>query len=1282
MKKRIFPIVLLLSIILCVFTACPASDSANSTDKNTDNLTYTDGNSPNTEEMPTDDDDGQSNIYDSEKYDITVRLLTDENATVISKNPLTVKHGEVASFEIVFKDHYKFSGTDFDGAEYKNGFITVSGLEKNTVITATTEYTSATHSFSVNVPDPDYGKIISTAPSGKLTESTRITVTALPAEGQTFIGWSMDETILNGGTVVSYFSEYSFNLDHSITLYPNFLKEGYSIIKYNLNGGQTKDGSEVLFTQFTPINHLCPNLIADNGTFYRDGYTFLEFTENQDGSGEAIPAGGMIEMPKSGILEIYAQWSRWTGADLFEYSVTEKNEVVITLFKGNSDVVSIPERIKGLPVTRIAADAFTDKNFDTLVIPKSVTAIDVGAFRNCTEFNTLYITDSFNSIPDNAFIDCKKFSNLRLNASLPPHNITHAENIGMRLETILTRDESKPLMIFVGGSSCLYGIKAELVEELLDYKYQVINCGTNASGTGILYIEALSHYLKDGDVIINVPEYGANQMGGCEIVWRTFRATESCYNLYRHVDFSKFTGFFSAMSMYNANPVKEADTRYDHPEQSYDHKPSGLKQPYCDLENYKPAQPNNTFNATRVNANSLKDSAIERINELYASLSEKGIKYYFSCAPICHTGAAGTLSTDADIAAFYQRAKSMLTCPVISNPADYTFPAAEYHNSNYHLCTESAIKRTEMVIRDILTQFDIEMGITYPKHEFDVANKSSTYGNVSSTVPYGEVEENTVVTITACPTSGYKFIGWTIGNTYLNGGSIVSYSSAYTFAIKSPIVLYPNYLRENYSLIKYDLNGGKTIDGSEALFVEFVPTNHFCPNLIADNGTIYRDGHTLLEFTENQDGSGEAIPAGGMAKIPSTGILEVYAQWSMWTDPSYFNYVTTSSGIFITNYRGNADVVSIPENINGTVVKGISPSAFTDKNFDTLVIPRTLTSIDGGAFVNCTEFNTLYITDAFVSITDSAFIDCKKFSNLRLNASLPPHNITHAENIGMRLEAILTRDENKPLMIFVGGSSCLYGINAELVEELLDYKYQVINCGTNAGGTGILYIEALSHYLKDGDVIINVPEYGANQMGGCEIVWRTFRATESCYNLFRHVDFSKFTGFFSAMSIYNANPVTDADTRYDKPEQSYNTACTALVKRYCDLVGYKEARPNNAFNATRVNANSLTNNAILRINELYASLSERGIGYYFSCAPICHTGAYGTISSDADIAAFYRKAQTSLDCPVISNPADYTFARVEYYNSNYHLCTDSAIKRTKSVVADILAQLDKEASGT
>ena len=66
-------------------------------------------------------------------------------------------------------------------------------------------------------------------------------------------------------------------------------------------------------------------------------------------------------------------------------TVTDGGNITITGYTGKATVVSIPEKINGLPVTAIGDKAFSDcSGLDHVSIPASVISIGDKAFEDCS----------------------------------------------------------------------------------------------------------------------------------------------------------------------------------------------------------------------------------------------------------------------------------------------------------------------------------------------------------------------------------------------------------------------------------------------------------------------------------------------------------------------------------------------------------------------------------------------------------------------------------------------------------------------------------------------------------------------------------------------------------------------------------------------------------------------------------------------------------------------------------------------------------------------------------
>ena len=107
----------------------------------------------------------------------------------------------------------------------------------------------------------------------------------------------------------------------------------------------------------------------------------------------------------------------------FNYT-TDTVQITITGYIGGAGAVSIPATINGLPVRRIADNAFKNafKNYADLTsvtIPDSVTSIGDSAFSGCTGLTSVTIPNSVTRIGSDAFQDCPRLTSVTI-----PNSVT------------------------------------------------------------------------------------------------------------------------------------------------------------------------------------------------------------------------------------------------------------------------------------------------------------------------------------------------------------------------------------------------------------------------------------------------------------------------------------------------------------------------------------------------------------------------------------------------------------------------------------------------------------------------------------------------------------------------------------------------------------------------------------------------------------------------------------------------------------------------------------------
>ncbi|MBR4466713.1 MAG: leucine-rich repeat protein, partial [Clostridia bacterium] len=426
-----------------------------------------------------------------------------------------------------------------------------------------------------------------------------------------------------------------------------------------------------------------------------------------DGTGDGYSLGSKLYAAWDEKPELYCIWAKISPETDFEYE-TAPEGAAVTSYKGNAETVVIPPELGGVPVVRVKRDAFRSKSFKTLVIPKSVLYVESNAFGTTSAFTTLYLWDTILSIPDNAFTNQTGFANFRLNASLDPTYTNETEGnfvIKWCRFVSLSKAAKKPMFILVSGSSSLYGLNSAKMEGYLGGRYDVVNYGTQAGSSSVFYLEAISRYVHEGDIIVHAPEMGTATMGGTELSWRIFRGTEAYYNIWREVDMRNYTGVFSALTEFNATRIHMTPLNYLTISNNINEYGDCKNRDGYDKLNKENYSGGSNFS---LSTGTLNAARAKTLNAAYARLIAKGAKVYMSCAPCNLNAVRSERRTDAAKTEYMEALRKQISVPLISFIGDYMFEGKYMYNSDYHLNAFGRDIRTERLFEDLQKQFEKE----------------------------------------------------------------------------------------------------------------------------------------------------------------------------------------------------------------------------------------------------------------------------------------------------------------------------------------------------------------------------------------------------------------------------------------------------------------------------------------------------------------------------------------------------------------------------------------------
>lgn len=120
----------------------------------------------------------------------------------------------------------------------------------------------------------------------------------------------------------------------------------------------------------------------------------------------------LVKAEESSIVESDGTFNYTLNSDKRSYSVS-----AVDGFK-NADL-NIPDEYKGLPVTKLAENAFQNLGMvKNVTMPQSITVIGKNAFFNCTSITIIMIPEGVSTIEENAFARCKSLQTIHIPAGV------------------------------------------------------------------------------------------------------------------------------------------------------------------------------------------------------------------------------------------------------------------------------------------------------------------------------------------------------------------------------------------------------------------------------------------------------------------------------------------------------------------------------------------------------------------------------------------------------------------------------------------------------------------------------------------------------------------------------------------------------------------------------------------------------------------------------------------------------------------------------------------------
>lgn len=263
----------------------------------------------------------------------------------------------------------------------------------------------------------------------------------------------------------------------------------------------------------------------------------------------------------------------------------------------------------------------------------------------------------------------------------------------------------------------------------------------------------------------------------------------------------------------------------------------------------------------------------------------------------------------------------------------------------------------------------------------------------------------------------------------------------------------------------------------------------------------------------------------------------------------------------------------------------------------------------------------------------------------------------------------------QPRLIFVGGSNLALGLDSSKIEKEL--KIPVVNMGLHAG-LGLKYmLEDIKSYLKQGDILVIIPEYEhfysgfGNGDGTLNEALRLYPKNVKYLNFEQYkkliINFPQFIRKSLQIDLRNiGEKILNRSLREEgNSRKAFN--------QNGDYIGHLNVKDLNKHipntNLIIISKNTKIDNGMISfLNnfKVYATEKSISIYYIFPCIP---DGVYK--NNKNEIIEFYNYLKSNINITIISNPGNYVFQNDNFFDTVYHLNIFGRAERTKRIVNDL-----------
>lgn len=270
-------------------------------------------------------------------------------------------------------------------------------------------------------------------------------------------------------------------------------------------------------------------------------------------------------------------------------------------------------------------------------------------------------------------------------------------------------ETTKKKIVLIGNSSVAFGVDSSLMEEELKKNgvdYEVCHFGLYGSLGTKLMMDLSIKYIKEGDIVIFMPEPHIQSLSLYFSAMDTWRAIDGDWSLFWDIEKSNRQSLIGSFSQYISE--KHTHIAMGKNEGSGIYAKASFDE-NGDLKNYP--RPNNTMlggydeNSTiTFNDSLLTKEFCAYVREYKEELQRKGARIYYALSPLNEMAVRSDIKQVEDFCLSAKRAFSM---EILGEPSDSIMQAGWFYDSNFHLNESGMIAYTAILTDAIKTKLGI-----------------------------------------------------------------------------------------------------------------------------------------------------------------------------------------------------------------------------------------------------------------------------------------------------------------------------------------------------------------------------------------------------------------------------------------------------------------------------------------------------------------------------------------------------------------------------------------------